>query len=372
MKKSLAFLLAAALVLGVTACGDTSSKGEEAETEVLEAVIENVEVLPETERTSEVVALEPVSEESEENEEITVSEVEVSDPYAGAEATMYTTDKVNIRSGKSTESEILKTVNPGETISTYESDGEWTAVIYDNDIRGFMKSEYLTEDQAVAEEAAAAIPAVSGGGRIVVIDAGHQSRGDNTPEPIGPGASETKARVASGTSGVVSGLSEYQLTLMVSKKLQAELAARGYTVIMCRDSNDVNISNSERAAIANNAGAGAFIRVHANGSSNSGANGVMTICQTPANPYNGGVYSQSRRLSDCVLNGVVAATGAKKEYVWETDSMSGINWSQVPVTILEMGYMSNPNEDALMATDDYQTKIAIGAANGVDAYFSGQ
>src|SRR5699024_801584 len=125
-----------------------------------------------------------------------------------------------------------------------------------------------------------------------------------------------------------------------------------------------------RAAIANEADADAFIRVHANDIEDSSHSGAMTICQTPDNPYNGELYEESRRLSDCVLTELVSATGCREEYVWETDSMSGINWCEVPVTMVEVGYMSNPEEDARMTTDSYQEKIAEGIANGVEAFLA--
>lgn len=268
-----------------------------------------------------------------------------------------TTSSVNIRTAPSTDSEVYQTAARRTELIRTADDGTWSAVEIDGK-EYYAASEYLKLKSEMTDN-----------GYLVVIDAGHQGKGNSEQEPIGPGASETKPKVASGTSGCVSGLNEYELTLMVSLKLQAELEARGYQVMMVRTSHDVNISNSERAAVANNAGADAFIRVHANGSDDSSENGILTICPTSANPYMGSLYTQCRSLSECVLDGAVNATGANKKYIWETDTMSGINWCTVPVTIVEMGFMTNPDEDSRMADDGYQSQLAAGIADGVDAYF---
>ena len=205
--------------------------------------------------------------------------------------------------------------------------------------------------------------------KMIVIDAGHQQKGNFSKEPIAPGASETKAKVAGGTSGVSTKIPEYQVTLEVSLLLEKELDARGYDVVMIRRTNDVNISNSERAMVANDMNADAFIRIHCNGSESSGAKGALTMCQTANNKYCGDMYKESRLLSECVIDSLCRETGAKNLGVTETDSMSGINWCSVPVTIVEMGFMTNPEEDKLLCDAAYQEKLAIGMANGIDEYF---
>ena len=101
-----------------------------------------------------------------------------------------------------------------------------------------------------------------------------------------------KTKVAGGTGGVVSGVPEYQLTLTIGMMLKTELQNRGYTVVMTRESNDVDISNKERADIATAAGAAATIRIHADGVDSASASGASVLVPGSSNPYYTGTGRQ--------------------------------------------------------------------------------
>ena len=204
---------------------------------------------------------------------------------------------------------------------------------------------------------------------VVVIDPGHQLRGDSTKEPNGPGSSTMKARVTSGATGVATKVAEYVMNLNVSLKLKTELENRGYTVYMTRSTHDVNISNKERAEYATSVGADIAVRIHGNGSSNSSVRGAETYAPSAKNPYVSHLSKASISLSRCIIDAYCQATGFKNRGVLTSDTMTGINWSTVPVTIVELGYMSNAQEDRMMQDETIQNNMVQGIANGIDKYF---
>jgi N-acetylmuramoyl-L-alanine amidase len=225
------------------------------------------------------------------------------------------------------------------------------------------------EEIEAQEEAEAAAPASNG--YIVAIDPGHQSWNIDMSalEPMGPGSSDMKAKATSGTSGTYSGLAEYELNMDVSLKLRDILEERGYTVVLTRENNDTAISNAERAQLATDAGANIYVRIHANGDDSHTASGALTMVPSTSNPYVGSLSEESQRLGQCILDSYCEATGFSSLGVQYYDNMTGINWSTVPVTIIEMGFMTYESDDLQMADPDFQEVMAGGIADGIDAYF---
>lgn len=217
------------------------------------------------------------------------------------------------------------------------------------------------------------VPASSSTNRadhVVCIDAGHQAKADPAQEPIGPGSTQMKMRVAGGTRGTATGIPEYELNLAIAKLLAADLRKAGIGVVMVRETDDVNISNAERARMANDCGADIYVRIHADANDNPSLRGAHTSCMTAANPWNGALYDKSRSLCELVLSHYCSASGLSSRGVHPRDDLTGTNWCKVPVCLIELGFMTNPDDDRLLNNPTTREKMAQGLCDGILAYFA--
>ena len=128
---------------------------------------------------------------------------------------------------------------------------------------------------------------------VVCIDAGHQKKANLDKEPLGPNSKIMKYKVSGGTTGVYTKKPEHVLTLEASLILKDILEKRGIKVVMTRNDANVNISNSERAKIANLNKADLFIRLHADGSNDKNVNGLSVLTPSSKNIYTKNIYEKS-------------------------------------------------------------------------------
>lgn len=206
-------------------------------------------------------------------------------------------------------------------------------------------------------------------GRIICIDPGHQTRGNYDTEPVAPGSKEMKAKVSSGTAGVKTRIPEYKLNMEVSLKLRDALEKYGATVIMTRIENNVDISNAERAAMANDANADLYLRIHADGSTDKSVNGVSVLIPGKGHISDEYILKESEKAGSSILESFVEATGAKRRGLPKRNDLSGFNWCKVPMALVEMGFMSNAEEDVKLNTEEYQAKMVEGMVKGILVYF---
>jgi N-acetylmuramoyl-L-alanine amidase len=200
---------------------------------------------------------------------------------------------------------------------------------------------------------------------VIVIDPGHDLHANLTTEPIGPGSSTRKIKDGGGTHGVVSRLTEAELNLRVGLRLRTLLERAGLRVVMTRTKTaGASIGNIARARIANSAGAALFLRIHADGSTAHGTRGTHTLYPALHPGWTDDVYAASKRAAGIVQSELVKSLGFPDRGLQERMDFTGFNWSNVPVILVEMGFMTNPTEDRLLATTGFQRRAAIGLCRG--------
>jgi N-acetylmuramoyl-L-alanine amidase len=200
----------------------------------------------------------------------------------------------------------------------------------------------------------------------IVIDPGHDARANPSTEPIGPGSRQRKIKDGGGTRGVATGVPEHRVNLQISLLLRTELRKRGYCVTMTRTrSRGRSIGNVARARIANRARAALFIRIHADGSTDRSRNGVSMLYPAYRRGWTDDVLPESRAAARALQRTTVEATGARDLGIVRRADLTGFNWSNVPVVLAEVGFLSNAREDRRLNTRAYQRRVVRGLAQGI-------
>jgi N-acetylmuramoyl-L-alanine amidase len=183
-------------------------------------------------------------------------------------------------------------------------------------------------------------------GKLIVVDPGHGGKD--------PGAKHT-----------ASGLQEKELTLVIGKKLAADLAAEGATVIVTRDTDEF-IPLEERAAIANRNHADLFLCVHINSNgADRKTSGSITFYHAQ-NPV-------SATLADCIEREISSASGIPGIGIWSDKKIyhsgfSVLRGTKMPGVLLELGFINNDHDRVQLVQPDVQDAIASAVVRGVKTY----
>ncbi|HEY7708283.1 MAG TPA: N-acetylmuramoyl-L-alanine amidase [Gaiellaceae bacterium] len=199
---------------------------------------------------------------------------------------------------------------------------------------------------------------------LICLDPGH-----GTPpaigrqrEPIGPGSRTTKIKDGGGAAG------EAEIVLAIANRTRTLLLRRGYRVAMTRTGPTFRGGNVERARFCNKRRAALMLRIHADGSPDRSRQGAATLFPALRAGWTDDVHQASRRAAGALQRELVRATGARDLGLVRRSDLTGFNWADVPVVLVETGFVSNPREGRLLRSSAYQWRIARGLAAGVAAF----
>lgn len=199
---------------------------------------------------------------------------------------------------------------------------------------------------------------------LICLDPGHGTAPAVAAqsEPIGPGSRVPKVKDGGGAPG------ETPIALAIAFETRSLLLRRGYRVAMTRTGPGFAGGNVERARFCNRRRAALMLRIHADGSTDPTRHGVSTLYPALRRGWTDDVFGASRRAAHLVQAEVVRATSARDLGTVERGDLTGFNWADVPVVLVETGFLTNPRERALLRSPAYRRQIAGGLTAGVSAF----
>ncbi len=126
--------------------------------------------------------------------------------------------------------------------------------------------------------------------------------------------------------------------------------------------------NVDRARFCNRRGAALMLRIHADGSSDPSRRGVSTLYPARRRGWTDDIYAPSLRAAKAIQPWLARMTGALDLGLVQRSDLTGFNWADVPVVLVETGFMSNRTEAARLRSSAYQWRVARGLVRGVATF----
>jgi N-acetylmuramoyl-L-alanine amidase len=204
---------------------------------------------------------------------------------------------------------------------------------------------------------------------MITIDPGHNSRANLQTEPIGPGSRTRKIKDGGGTYGRTTGTPEHVVTLGVGLHLRKLLKREGYCVTMTRTrGGGLSKGNVSRARVANRARAKLFLRIHADGSTDSSTHGSSTLYPAFRRGWTDDILPASKRAARLIQGRLWRGLDSKNLGIIRRSDLTGFNWADVPAVLVELGFMTNPGEDRKLSRASYQRRSARALLRGIERF----
>jgi N-acetylmuramoyl-L-alanine amidase len=254
-------------------------------------------------------------------------------PGTGSLATV-TVSSLRVRTGPSTSHERITAIPQGVTVRVIGQSADWLQIALPDGRTGWIAGWFATLTSNGTTSPVA--------GKTIVLDAGH---GGRDPGAIG-----------------VTGLYESEVNLDVTLRVAEMLRRAGARVVLTREDNTF-VSNPDRAIVANAVYADIFVSIHANAHTNSAAGGTETYF------YQFKVRgAESRHLATALQNELALTLGLRNIGV-KHGNFHVIRETTMPSALVELAFLSNAAEEALMRTDAFRQNSAEALFRGLENYF---
>ncbi len=199
---------------------------------------------------------------------------------------------------------------------------------------------------------------------LICLDPGHATLPSvgRQVEPIGPGSRVLKIKDGGGAAG------EAPVALAIARRTRALLEREGLRVALTRTGTGYRGGNIARARFCNTRRAALMIRIHADGSTDPSRHGLSTLYPALHRGWTDDIYAASLRAARLVQRELVRTTGASDLGLVQRGDLTGFNWADVPVVLVETGFLSNPAERTKLESASYQERIARGLAAAARAF----